>query len=127
MGYTIFGDMKFGFYDFGVCHIWWLRLWIIRHLGYAPVGGYDSVSKTCLGARVKKRVLERVLPSAMHIQVIQSETLGKLLVKQSSSVLPRVSDWIICMTLGKILSETRFFTWGDFNVKYVLVKRYGPS
>ena len=32
---------------------------------------------------------------------------------RSSSVSPKVSDWIVCMTLGKTLSETRFFTWDE--------------
>ena len=32
---------------------------------------------------------------------------------RSPSVSPRVLDWIICITLGKILSETRFFFMRD--------------
>ena len=47
----------------------------------------------------------------------------------SQSVLPRVSDWIICMTLGKTLSETGFFR-GQFKwcpTKRIRVEKCVPE
>ena len=78
-----------------------------------------------LGARVKKRLAERVFQRVLHI--IRSETMrgclasAKSLAKSLAEGLtksldvtqsPRVSDRIISMALRKTVSETRFFYAG---------------
>ena len=61
-------------------------------VGFKKATIYDTIENT----RVKKRVSERVSLGVMHI--IRSDPIR--------SKKPRVSDWIICMTLG----ETFFYT-----------------
>ena len=65
----------------------------------------------------EKRVSERVLPRIMHIiRLFLRDSWWDFWrdswqdFSRSRRVSPRVSDWIICMSLGKTLSETRFST-----------------
>ena len=101
-------------------------------------------------SRVKNET-RRVSSRVMHI--IRCETLGKTLgetlwreksrqesyrdsrwdfsrQRVSQSVSPRVSDRIICMTLGEILSETRFFYMGSnytFSIRFASGNCEGQS
>ena len=104
----------------------YVNLRIGERCRYANILGCNSAVGfiTCMEYtnRVEKRVSERVLPRDMHI--IQSETLGETRrerekscqeSRQKSHQESRRKSRIICMILGKTLSETRFSDWFGMN------------